>query len=543
MPNYEKFTANSHFSRLSLPAKIFLIIFLLATAYIWTSISSAHMATEWGWNIDNSKMTTMRLSQMVSVPLLTLILLAIVNVGSILPNRNRKLLAALYLSINLVLFILVAPGCLTSDTYYTFSHMVKNGWWEGWYSALHPIIITSLIQIIPLEFYAPGIFLALIWSATYVFAHTILSKLSAPRIMHICLFLLSFAPAQLASSLIIIRDSYFTAIFIFFVLYIFYLKKIKINVSLYDFLALMTIGSILSFYRSDALPAVILGVFLFSYSFLLKNSGVSIARKLIPAIAIPFVLIFFISSSPSIFLNNETEKGDTWGNRTEKEYKLTLIENPLGYIARNNGAISEEQKINIEKVFLIEDLSRYWCPQNLCVFWGGFWNKDSSITDRQSAFNSALAVFFQNPKLFILARLETLATVGDTNSQTTCSMEKMKDYGFSRLFEPNSLTEAGDLILGFIRSTETKEGALGGKMVWWNIYLSTFIFLVVLFFFKLSPISAIISLILLVRSLVVFLAAPAGFTVYYTTSFIGAPLVLMLFLCEAKKKLNQPPVE
>ncbi len=45
----------------------------------------------------------------------------------------------------------------------------------------------------------------------------------------------------------------------------------------------------------------------------------------------------------------------------------------------------------------------------------------------------------------------------------------------------------------------------------------------VLVFFKHAPFSGLISIILLLRGFVVFLAAPAGFSVYYTTLFIGAP--------------------
>ena len=112
----------------------------------------------------------------------------------------------------------------------------------------------------------------------------------------------------------------------------------------------------------------------------------------------------------------------------------------------------------------------------------------------------------------------------------------MQDRGFPRLFEDDTLADMGAAALKLISDTETYEGIFGGKQIWWNVYASTILLVIFLTFFKITPGSSVVSLVVIARSLVVFLAAPAGFTIYYTTLFIGAPLIFLLFLCEAMQK-------
>ncbi len=521
----------------SISKKSIQFIFFIILSYAWTTITSSFLAADWGWTVNNHRMTTMRLAQIFSVPLLACALLLIVNSKFFLNSKKHIFLVFIYLLKNLTLFFSVAPGCFTEDTFYTF-HMVKNGWWEGWYSPLHPFFMTGLIQIIPWGFNAPGFFLALLWSVVYVFAHIILSKLSAPRIVHAGLFFLSFIPAQLASLLIVVRDSYFTALFILFILHFFYLAAVKKDINYPGFIALVGMGALLSFYRSDAFPSILVGIFLISYIYIKKNQSPIIFRKVFLSVAIPFLTVYLVSSLPSNFLKRDWVQGGTWGKRAELEYKLTLIENPLGYIVRNNGVITSEQITNIERVFSIKDLRQHWCPQNLCLFYGGHWIKESSFKDRKTAFISALLVFFQNPRLFILSRLETLNTVGDRNTQTMCSLAKQENRGFPKLLDFSILTSVGDVSLRLIKGTETKDGAFGGKNIWWNVYFSALTLASVLVFFKLAPISGLISIMMLLRSFAVFIAAPAGFTVYYTTLFIGAPLIFFLFICEGYRNFK-----
>ena len=506
------------------------VCFLLAL--LWTSLASIYLSNQWGWSVENASQPVMKLAQVISVPLLTFMLLFLMHSGYL--ARKCPILFGLgsvYFIATLTLFLSVAPGCLTEDAFYTF-HMVKNGWWEGWYSSIHPLLITGLIQIIPWRFNAPGIFLAMLWSTVYVFIHFIMIRKSAPRLMHLLVPFMLLYPAQLAASLIIVRDSYFSAIFIFYFLYIFYLISVKIKISAADIFALSALGFLLTFYRLDALLGVLIGIAFTAHHCARKTPHAVTKLSMITAITFPFLFFYILSLLPSSLLGGEWEKGNTWGKRAEMEYKITLIENPLGYIVRNGGSVSAEHREHIENVFKFQDLKNHWCPGNLCLFYGGHWNQQSSKQEREDAFKSSIIVFLKNPRLFLLSRLETLKTVGDRNSQTNCSVDLMREKGYPRVFESNKFGTIGEAALHFIKNTETVEGVMGGKSVWWNVYVPAALLFVLLAFFRIAPASSAASLVLLARSIVVFLAAPAGFTVYYSTLFIGAPLIFLLFVCE-----------
>jgi hypothetical protein len=410
--------------------------------------------------------------------------------------------------------------------------MVKNGWWEAWYSSLHPALITALIQIIPWDFNGPGLFLAVLWAAVYSGCHLILNKLNSPRILHFVLIPLVFVPAQLASSVIIVRDSYFSAVFLLFIGYIFYFNSINKELKLIDIFYLSLMGSFLMFYRSDAVPPVLIALLIIALIYFKDGRHTQIYLRFFLALAAPIALFYFLSVLPSSLLEKSEVKGNNWGSRTELEYKLTLIENPLGYIVRNNGFITDDQRKKIEKVFKIKDLRDKSSPDNLSLFYGGLWNKMSSKKDRDSAFNASLAVFYQNPRLFILSKNETLSTVGEKNTQTVCSSSLMNDRGFPRALSGRLIGLTGDGILNIIRNTETDQGLWGGKKVWWNVYFSIFTLMVIVVFFKITFAASLISLILLIRTAVVFLFAPAGFTVYYTTLLLGAPLIFIFWIGE-----------
>jgi hypothetical protein len=348
-----------------------------------------------------------------------------------------------------------------------------------------------------------------------------------------------FLPAQISSSIIIIRDSYFTAIFIFFILYVFYLIVVKRNINIINFIILSLLGSFLSFYRSDAIIGILIGIFFTTLIYLRKSNETVSRVKIVLSIVTSFLLFYTLSLLPSILLKRDWVKGNTWGPRFELTYKLTLIENPLGYITRNNGIVTNAQKINIEKIFKKEDLINYWCPQNICLIYGDHWNKLSTNEERNAAFNSAIEVFVQNPKLLLLSRFETLNTVGNSNTQTKCSAEFMSERGYPRFINNDLLSDIGNTATKLIRETESYEGLFGGKRVWWNVYVSTIILFIIILFSKFTPASGVISSIIIARSVMVFLAAPAGFTVYYSTLFIGTPLIFLLFVCEFIKNFRK----
>lgn len=230
-------------------------------------------------------------------------------------------------------------------------------------------------------------------------------------------------------------------------------------------------------------------------------------------------------------------RGNTWDARAKLEYKLTLMESPLGYIIRNGGSrISADEKAAIEKVFRFEDLRQHSCPGNLCVFYGGMWNKASTSKERDRAFRAALVVFAKHPVLFLQSRIATLNTVGDENTQTLCSRTVMIEKGYPPLSLGQFLSNVGQSAIHYIHGTERVGGILGGSRLWWNVYLNALLVALIAFSAAWTPAVSLAALLLLVRTAAVAALAPAGFTVYYLTLFIGTPLLAILWTAEVSRR-------
>lgn len=233
------------------------LLVCLALALVWVSYSSALLIQQWGWDTSKIKPTPMWLAQLISVPLATLFFYGLYRIRDVNPVTIGIFIA--YAVWFLLLFLALAPGCLTEDSYYTFA-MVKNGWWNAWYSLLHPALMTAFAQLLPFEFHAPGAFLALMWAATYTLMHRVLSSMAAPRWCHVLVPLVALLPAQFAGSLIVIRDSFFTAFFVGFLLAVIWAVRSR-AAHTSQLVPLGVLGALLMIYRTDAAPAVAIGLY------------------------------------------------------------------------------------------------------------------------------------------------------------------------------------------------------------------------------------------------------------------------------------------
>lgn len=506
----------------------------IAAAFLWTSWTSSWLALSWGWELDRTNPVPMWVAQFISTPALAFPIYLLLGGQRI--ARKALLVYVAYGLLFSLMFLGTAPGCLTEDSFYTF-HMVSNGRWGGWYSPIHPALMTAMIQVIPWGFNAPGLFLILLWAGVYSAAHWLLAKLRAPALTHLIPPILSLLPAQLAATTLIVRDSFFSALLIPFLGGVFHFITLGKKSARNELAAISMLGSFLMFYRTDALPAALVGIL----SVLLiaaRREGKSWRDPLVlrPTLA-PLLACLLFSSLIHVALGHNNVRGNLWENRAEREYKLTLIENPLGYIAgQPTAAVSAQERQAIEQVYKFSDLKEHHCAGNLCVFYGGHWNRESSDDERSQAFKAALSVFANNPGLFMKSRMETLATVGDSNTQTACSRQEMNKRGFPAPQTASLKLDYGDRLFEFLRGTETGHGFLGGRKVWWNVPAVSLLLVLMILSFAQTPATALVAGILLLRTLAVFLAAPAGFSVYYLSLFIGGPMLAALWFAEFRMR-------
>jgi hypothetical protein len=79
--------------------------------------------------------------------------------------------------------------------------------------------------------------------------------------------------------------------------------------------------------------------------------------------------------------------------------------------------------------------------------------------------------------------------------------------------------------------------------VWWNVSVWSVVLLAIALLGTVRTLfapEAKIAAMLLARAALVFLATPAGFTSYYLTILIGAPIVLILLIAQFSRRKDDP---
>lgn len=510
---------------------LLLALAALAASYFWTLRNTAVLMSDWQWRDHAAHPTTMVMAQVISVPLMTLAILGCIRA---LRHPSKRLLIPLaYALWFATVFLSVAPGGFSEDTYYT-AHMVKHGWWSGWYTGFHTAFITALVQILPSLSLAPGLALALLWAGVFTSIHRTLYLLDAKRWLHYALPLVLLLPPMLAADTIIIRDSYVAALFIGLLNIAFRAVALRDSRVLPPVLLTGLLAGVVGCYRTDMLPSAVLAVLVIAIAApATRWPRLAAVPATAGAMLLPLATVILLVQAIPGQLGYEWKLGETWDPRAENEYQLTLIENPLGYIIRQPSAhIRDRDRSAIEKVFKFSDLAQHYCAVNLCVFYGGYWRQESTPEERQAAFKAALHVFKHNPLLFIQSRLATLAMVGEANTQTANNVALRASRGYPAVELTPALTALGVHITHYLTETEGKQGHLGGSRVWWNVYLWFALCLLPMFFVRKTPASAIFAALMSLRSAIVFLAAPASFTTYYLPSYIGGPMLLLLWAAE-----------
>ncbi|WP_166486984.1 hypothetical protein [Cupriavidus necator] len=505
-------------------------VILALVVCVWTGLNAASTVLEPGRYPVAHAYRSKPVAMLLSVPIGVGILLCALAVHR---YARRSLLCFLGFAVwFLVLALAFMPGCLNSDVVYT-NWMVVRGVWAGWYSALHPALLTAFQQLYPSP-NAPILALALICALLYTaMALSLLRMLAKPWVV-VLLLLVSLTPAGLLMSTTVVRDSFFTAFLLLFALLIAELVRNAQFASPKTAVLIALLGGICVAYRSDALPSVVLGLALLTVKLRATQTTRTPRQTMALSIAPAIGAVVLIALIPFLLRG-------AWEDRAENEYKLTLMANPLGYILRQpDSHYTIDEKATIEKVFLFDDLIAEWSPQNISAFYGEHWNKSSSSAERGAAFRASMVIFARNPGAFLEGRWQTLKSVGQL-PYATCMRPALSERGYPATINSGPLVNLGDTLRGALVDSQQPQGKWGVAPVWWNVTTWSALLVLVLISAKWAPAAATFAGLLLVRFVVVFLAAPAGFATYYLTQLIGAGFAVLLCLAELRwRKAGRP---
>jgi hypothetical protein len=413
--------------------------------------------------------------------------------------------------------------------------MVRSGWWSGWYSPIHPFLYTFFLQIYPSMFFVTICNIFLLALSCAVATRFLLNNLAPKILVFIGLLLFLLSPPIAFMAMMPLRDSFFCSIFIialilstsyFFSPSFFSSSRYKVT----QLAVIIILWAILSVYRLDSILAALI------FFLMLGIKNFKKIKMIIISLAIYTALFFTVSLLLPLIL------GSAWESRAEREYKLTLIIQPLSYLIKDghfNSAIDENDREYIEKVFTYKNLVKFYNPNNISIFWADEWNKKSSISERDLAFNTALKLFAENPKIFLASRLEMAREISGLQKNE----EGIHYYKASELKEkkiqitetPKFLMLFGEKILKKLETTKQYNGlTFSGRIIYWNIIIPNLLFLISIFLLRITPKSAFFSSLLLSKEIVVLLSAPATFSFYYNSVFLGGIFVFLLLITELK---------
>lgn len=450
--------------------------------------------------------------------------------------HERAFGAALFVLLFLVYAVVIAsqaPGWFTEDVVYTF-HMVRAGWWTGWYSPLHPLLYSVLLQMVPSSWFVTlcNAGLAAFVLASYGREMVLLgaSRLAAATFV----VAIAFLPPTLVMVLAPVRDSFFASGFLLFCLMVFRAFR-GADSGGWALARVLLVGGLLSAYRSDVLPAVVL-----SYAALAFAPGVRArARLFAVASAASLVTILLVTAAIPAILQL------AWDDRAEREYKLTLIAHPLTYFVREGQYYSRSDAnwSAIEAVFPHENLKKYWNPYNIAVFYQRGWNEAATAAERDAAFQAAVRLFTDNPGLYLSSKFKLFMRSSGLQDNETFPYIPTPALAGGPVDVPgipDSLQPLGQQIRSMLHASQEFHGlSVRGRMLWWNVIVPNILLLVVVLRWSRSSGLALMASVLLLRELVVAVLAPATFVHYYFPIFVGGYLVAALAI-SARPRTQQP---
>lgn len=218
---------------------------------------------------------------------------------------------------------------------------------------------------------------------------------------------------------------------------------------------------------------------------------------------------------------------------TQQNYSATAYLNPLSTILSDPEIVANLPESDRDILFTVIDKDRIR-PNigNIPAFFNGTFDQEAYIENQKSFDDAAIRTLINHPGKFLGNRFTVFASsqgLGeDYNLIPLPPVGKVVNSKY--LNSPPSAAEV-EVTRSRFRALMQVDDANPLSLTLWNMGLALLIYLALLLKWKKAPLTSLLILAQFARCGVVFLTAPATFTIYYATLQTGLfPIVLMFFI-------------
>ena len=234
-----------------------------------------------------------------------------------------------------------------------------------------------------------------------------------------------------------------------------------------------------------------------------------------------------------------------------RPYQLSLRVNPLGAVLRTDFySLTKDRDLQqLSRVIDVSAVRDMYDPAEIPAFWANKWNAAASEADFEAFISTADRLLRENAATVLAGRVATFGSATGINRGqfTTPQLAYERRFEFVGPLLPGVRTSAPsralyDAATGLIRRSAGYTGALSTRSaLFWNFLPWLGLLVGCLLLWRRIPFIAVISVILLSRVPLVFLAAPAAQFKYYLSVMLGGVVVLGLLLALVPRQAIHRP--
>lgn len=560
-------TAHTKIGLLIQPPILLYIIIASVLAIIYTNITTQYIVAIWNWSPAETPII-LYVVQFISVPIIVFIAYGIIQLRT-LPHIFIVVFA-IHVLIRASIYVMYTPGCMINDSFYNAS-IVKQGWFEDGYSRMLYVLLYAFVQIVPLDWHAPLLFMQLLWIIAFMLIHLNLYQLKVPIWAHAIVFALYFFPTFFVASLNITRDGYFTVFTIITFLFGFWLLQTR------QFLTpqLLVVGvliSIITGLRSDVLPVTILITLTIIYMIWRTNHSHQQRFTKVSTMMLPIIMVFFyISFIPMLMkpvtfdeLKKTTERGNAYIIISNYLYTILSIETSVSWFVNIAPEVIPDDTMQlINQMYPNNVLQTNFYPfsPNLIRTHGQYASL-SDATNAQYIRHMAL-LFINNPLIYLDAKYHMSRAMQFNLMWTNCSPRELDKNGYPRLELPSYVQTIRTAIFSHyihptlvpisawhiltdqpstIKYSQYKIDSTKGNPVrifqrmpyghWWNVDYYFAVCFIVMLTLRTTPVSSLFAAFTLIRGVTMLLLSPIATPGYQFLLYVMTPIIAILWLIE-----------